>query len=227
MQAGLVNDYLEGGFLPEWSSPGFADVMIGNNSASVVSDAYLKNLKGYDIDKLYEALKHGADNEGPMSAVGRLGVKYYNSIGYVPYDVKINENTARTLEYAYDDFAIFKLAQKLNKPLAEQELYAKRSLNYRNVFDKEHKLMRGKNANGTFQSPFSPTKWGDAFTEGNSWHYTWSVFHDIDNLANLMGGKKQFANMLDSVFVTPPVFDDSYYGGTIHEIREMQIANMG
>ena len=87
--------------------------------------------------------------------------------------------------------------------------------------------MRGKNANGTFQSPFSPTKWGDAFTEGNSWHYTWSVFHDIDNLANLMGGKKQFANMLDSVFVTPPIFDDSYYGGTIHEIREMQIANMG
>ena len=227
MQAGLVNDYLEGGFLPEWSSPGFADVMIGNNSASVVSDAYLKNLKGYDINKLYEALKHGADNEGPNSAVGRLGVKYYNSIGYVPYDVKINENVARTLEYAYDDFAIFKLAQKLNKPLAEQELYAKRSLNYRNVFDKEHKLMRGKNANGTFQSPFSPTKWGDAFTEGNSWHYTWSVFHDIDNLANLMGGKKQFANMLDSVFVTPPTFDDSYYGGTIHEIREMQIANMG
>lgn len=227
MQAGLANDYLEGGFLPEWSSPGYADVMVGNNSASVVADAYLKGLRGYDINTLYKALEHGAANEGPMTAVGRKGVDYYNKLGYVPYDVKINENTARTLEYAYDDFTIYKLAEKLNRPMSEQELYAKRSLNYRKVFDKESNLMRGKNADGTFQSPFSPTKWGDAFTEGNSWHYTWSVFHDIDGLANLMGGKKQFVSMLDSVFNTPPIFDDSYYGGTIHEIREMQIANMG
>lgn len=76
-------------------------------------------------------------------------------------------------------------------------------------------------------SPFNPFKWGDAFTEGNSWHYTWSVFHDVQGLINLMGGKENFTAKLDSVFTLPPVFDDSYYGGTIHEIREMQIANMG
>ena len=227
MQKGLINDYKEGGFLPEWSSPGYADIMIGNNSASVVSDAYIKGLRGYDISKLYEALQNGAAKEGPMSAVGRLGVKYYNYLGYVPYNVKVDENVARTLEYAFNDFSIFKLAQKLGRPASEIELYAQRSLNYRNVFDKEHNLMRGKNIDGSFQSPFNPLKWGDAFTEGNSWHYTWSVFHDIAGLSDLMGGKKVFANMLDSVFSQPPAFDDSYYGGTIHEIREMQIANMG
>ncbi len=227
MQEGLINDYKEGGWLPEWSSPGYADIMIGNNSASVVSEAYIKGLRGYDIETLYQALLHGANNEGPMTAVGRKGVEYYNRLGYVPYDVKINENAARTLEYAYDDFAIYKLAKALNKPKAEIELYAKRCLNYRNLFDPETKLMRGKNADGKFQSPFNPVKWGDAFTEGNSWHYSWSVFHDVQGLIGLMGGKEMFVKMIDSVFSMAPTFDDTYYGGTIHEIREMQIAGMG
>lgn len=227
MQEGLVNAYLEGGFLPEWSSPGYADIMIGNNSASVVADAYLKGLKGYNIEKLYEALLHGANNEGPVSAVGREGVAYYNRLGYVPYNVNINENAARTLEYAYDDFAIYQLAKALHKPQSEIDLYAKRCQNYRNLFDPSTKLMRGKNEDGTFQSPFNPFKWGDAFTEGNSWHYTWSVFHDVNGLMNLMGGKQAFVSKLDSVFQLPPMYDDSYYGGMIHEIKEMQIANMG
>ncbi len=227
MQQGLVNDFKEGGFLPEWSSPGFANVMVGNNSASVVADAYIKGLRGYDINTLYAALTHGADNEGPLEAVGRKGVAYYNKLGYVPYNVHINENAARTLEYAYDDFAIYQLGKALHKPAAEIDRYAKSSMNYKNLFDKEHKLMRGKNEDGSFQSPFNPFKWGDAFTEGNSWHYSWSVFHDVAGLVNLMGGKKDFVRMLDSVFTMPPTFDDSYYGGVIHEIREMQIANMG
>ncbi|MEZ2339002.1 GH92 family glycosyl hydrolase [Mucilaginibacter sp. RCC_168] len=226
MQEGLVNSYKEGGWLPEWSSPGYADCMIGNNSASVVAEAYLKGLRGYDINSLYEALKHGANNEGP-NATGRRGVEYYNTLGYVPYDVKINENAARTLEYAYDDFAIYKLGKALGKPASETDIYKKRSQNYRNLFDPSTKLMRGKNKDGSFETPFNPFKWGDAFTEGNSWHYTWGVFHDIQGLINLVGGKQQFVAKLDSVFTLPPVFDDSYYGTVIHEIREMQIANMG
>jgi len=100
-------------------------------------------------------------------------------------------------------------------------------MNYKNVFDPGRKLMRGRNLDGSFQSPFSPFKWGDAFTEGNSWHYTWSVFQDIEGLINLMGGKDYFTEKLDSVFKVPPVFDYSYYGQVIHEIREMQIMNMG
>jgi len=226
MQEGLVNDYKEGGWLPEWSSPSYSDCMIGNNSASVVADAYIKGMRGYDINTLWDAVKHGANNEGP-EATGRRGVKYYNELGYVPYDVKINENAARTLEYSYDDFAIYQLGKALGKPASEIEIYKKRSMNYKNLFDPATGLMRGKNQDGKFQSPFNPFKWGDAFTEGNSWHYSWSVFQDIDGLSKLMGGKDKFVQKLDSVFTLPPVFDDSYYGGVIHEIREMQIANMG
>ncbi len=227
MQQGLVNDYKEGGWLPEWSSPGYADIMVGNNSASVVAEAYLKGLRGYDINTLYDALVHGANNEGPISAVGRYGVKYYNQLGYVPYDVNIDENAARTLEYAYDDYAIYELGKALGKPKEEIEVYKKRSQNYRNLFDTQTGLMRGKNKDGSFQTPFNPFKWGDAFTEGNSWHYTWGVFQDIQGLVGLMGGKQKFVAKLDSVFSLPPIFDSTYYGGVIHEIREMQIANMG
>ncbi|WP_265954130.1 GH92 family glycosyl hydrolase [Galbibacter sp. EGI 63066] len=228
MQEGLANAYKESGWLPEWASPGLRNIMVGNNSASVVADAYLKIQDAdYDIETLYEAVIHGANNEGPMTAVGRAGVEYYNDLGYVPYDVGINENAARTLEYAYDDFAIYQLAKKLGRPKKEIELYKKRSLNYKNLYDKETKLMRGKNKDGEFMAPFNPFKWGDAFTEGNSWHYTWSVFHDVQGLMDLMGGKDAFATQLDEVFSLSPVFDESYYGGVIHEIREMQIANMG
>lgn len=228
MQAGLVNTYKESGFLPEWASPGHRDCMVGNNSASVVADAYLKGLRGYDIETLWAAVVSGANSVHPqIKSTGRLGYEYYNKLGYVPYDVKINENAARTLEYAYDDWTIYKLGLALGKPAKDIEIFAKRAMNYRNLFDPSHKLMRGKNQDGTFQSPFNPLKWGDAFTEGNSWHYTWSVFHDPQGLIDLMGGKEGFNIMMDSVFNVPPLFDDSYYGGVIHEIREMQIMNMG
>ena len=228
MQEGLVNAYKESGFLPEWASPGHRGCMVGNNSASIVADAYLKGLRGYDAEELWKAVVHGANNVHPtVSSTGRLGHEYYNTLGYVPYDVKINENVARTLEYAYDDWCIYKFGKALGKSEKELKPFLARAYNYKNVFDPETKLMRGRNKDGKFQSPFSPLKWGDAFTEGNSWHYTWSVFHDPQGLIDLMGGKQDFNQMLDSVFNVPPLFDDSYYGGVIHEIREMQIMNMG
>jgi len=228
IQEGLVNIAKENEFLPEWASPGHRDCMVGNNSASVVTDAFLKGINTSDINILYKSLVHGSENVHPkVPSTGRLGHEYYNRLGYVPYDVNIKENTARTLEYAYNDWCIMQLAKKTGRLKSEIDLYAKRCLNYKNVFDKTSKLMRGRNVDGTFQSPFNPFKWGDAFTEGNSWHYTWSVFHDVEGLINLMGGKEDFVSMLDSVFTLPPVFDDSYYGFTIHEIREMQIMNMG
>lgn len=228
MQEGLVNTYKESGFFPEWASPGHRGCMIGNNSASVLVDAYMKGVKVEDVETLYKGLIHGTGNVHPtVSSTGRLGHEYYNKLGYVPYDVKINENTARTLEYAYNDWCIYTIAKALKRPQKEIDLFAKRAMNYKNVFDKESSLMRGRNEDGTFQSPFSPLKWGDAFTEGNSWHYSWSVFHDPQGLIDLMGGKKSFVNMLDSVFAVPPLFDDSYYGFPIHEIREMTVMNMG
>ena len=228
IQEGLINTYKESGFFPEWASPGHRGCMIGNNSASVLVDAYMKGVKVEDLETLYKGLIHGANNVHPeISSTGRLGYEYYNKLGYVPYDVKINENAARTLEYAYNDWCIYKLAKELKRPKKEVNLYAKRAMNYKNLFDKESCLMRGRNENGEFMKPFSPLKWGDAFTEGNSWHYSWSVFHDPQGLIDLMGGKEQFVVMLDSVFSVPPVFDESYYGQVIHEIREMTVMNMG
>ena len=228
IQEGLVNTYKESGFFPEWASPGHRGCMVGNNSASVLVDAYMKGVKVDDLKTLYEGLLHGTKNVHPeVSSTGRLGYEYYNKLGYVPCDVKIHENAARTLEYAYDDWCIYKLAKELKRPKKEIKLFAERAMNYKNLFDSETKLMRGKKENGEFVKPFSPLKWGDAFTEGNSWHYTWSVFHDPQGLIDLMGGDKAFVSMLDSVFSVPPVFDDSYYGFVIHEIREMTVMNMG
>lgn len=228
MQKGLVNDYKESGYLPEWASPGHRDCMVGNNSASVVADAYLTGLRGYDIETLWQALKHDANTVNPeVSSCGRLGYQYYNKLGYIPYDVKINESAARTLEYAYDDWCIYTLGKALGKSRKELEPYRRHAMNYRNLFDPETKLMRGRLQNGGFEKPFNPFKWGDAFTEGNSWHYTWCVFHNPKDLMRMMGGKEDFNQMLDSVFVLPPIFDDSYYGQVIHEIREMQIMDFG
>ncbi|MEN7550754.1 GH92 family glycosyl hydrolase [Rapidithrix thailandica] len=224
---GLVNTYKESGWLPEWASPGHRDCMIGSNSASIIADAYLKGIRGYDIETLYEAILKNSENAGPLTSVGRFGVDYYNKLGYIPYDVKVNENVARTLEYAYADFTIMQLAKELGKPQEEIDRFAKRAQNYRNVFDPTTNFMRARYENGQWQTPFVPEAWGGAFTEGSSWHYTWSVFQDPQGLIDLMGGDDAFNAKLDSVFSMDPIFDFTYYGFEIHEITEMVAANMG
>jgi len=225
---GFVNISKENDFLPEWASPGHRNCMVGNNSASIVADAVLSGIVPEGIEELYQTILYGTRNNHPrVKSSGRLGHQYYDSLGYIPYNVGINESVARTLEYSYDDWSILKLAKTLSRPQNEIDEFSSKALNYANVFDKESLLMRGRNEDGSFQSPFSPYKWGDAFTEGNAWHYTWSVFHDVQGLADLMGGEENFTRMLDSVFVVPPIYDDSYYGSRIHEITEMQVADMG
>lgn len=228
IQEGLLNVYRESGFFPEWASPGHRDCMIGNNSASVLADAYLKGVRVEDTRTLMNGLLHATKAVHPkISSTGRKGWEWYNSLGYVPADAGIDESAARTLEYAYNDWCILRLGRTLGWNRAALDTLAHRSMNYRHLFDPETKLMRGRNQDGSFRTPFSPFKWGDVFTEGNAWHYTWSVFHDVQGLIDLMGGDRPFVSMLDSVFNTPPMFDESYYGFVIHEIREMQIADMG
>ena len=230
IQQGLVNAARESGFLPEWASPGHRDCMVGNNSASVVADAVLKGIPipAEDLETLYRTMVAATDSVHPtVRSTGRLGHEYYNTLGYIPCDVGINESVARTLEYAYDDWCILKMAEKLGRPQEELDKWAARAMNYRNVFDPSTDLMRGRRADGSWSEPFNPYKWGGDFTEGNSWHYTWSVFHDPAGLAGQMGGRDRFAAMLDSVMVVPPVYDDSYYGFRIHEIAEMQVMNTG
>lgn len=223
MQEGLVNAYLESGFLPEWASPGHRGCMVGNNSASIVADAYVKGRRGYDIDKLWEAVLHGANSVHPkVSSTGRAGYEQYNRLGYVPCD-ELSQSVARTLEYAYDDWCIYTLGKALGRPESEIAVYAERARNYRNVFDPSIRLMRGKDSKGNFESPFNPTDWGRSFTEGDTWHWTWCVFHDPQGLIDLMGGKDSFNQMMDSTFIVPPVAKEHM----IHEEREMQIMNMG
>ena len=228
MQEGLVNAWKESGFLPEWSSPGHRACMIGNNSASVVADAWITGVRGYDVEELWKAVVHGSNaiHEGTMTS-GRRGWAEYNRLGYVPCDTGINESAARTLEYAYDDWCIWTLGKALGKPDEEIDIYKERALNYRNLYLEDASLMCGRKADGSFNLPLNPYKWGGDFTEGNALHYTWSVFHDIKGLMDLMGGEEAFCRNLDTVFNMPPIFDDSYYGGVIHEIREMQVMNMG
>jgi len=163
---GLANVARENEFLPEWASPGHRDCMIGNNSAAVVADAAVHGLVSReDLEVLYKALVHGTEHVHPsVSSSGRKGHEYYNTLGYIPYDVSVNESVARTLEYAYDDWCIAQIARLLDRPQEEIDLYLKRSGNWRNVFDRTSRLMRGRNADGSFQEPFSPYKWGDAFT---------------------------------------------------------------
>ena len=226
MQEGLVNAYKESGFLPEWASPGHRDCMVGNNSASVVADAYIKGLRGYDIEVLWEALKHGTNAHLQGTASGRLGYESYNKLGYVANNIGIGQNVARTLEYAYNDWAIYTLGKKLGKPADEIDIYKKRALNYKNVYHPERKLMVGKDDKGVFNRNFDAVDWSGEFCEGNSWHWSFCVFHDPQGLINLMGGKKEFNTMMDSVFVIPGKLGMESRG-MIHEMREMQVMNMG
>lgn len=224
---GLVATYRESGWLPEWASPGHRSVMIGSDSANLIADAWLNGVRGFDVDTLYEALvKNATTSQGRprdaggkvLSAVGREGVELYNRLGYVPYDVGINENAARTLEYATADFSLSRLAAALGKR-EDARRYERQAQNYRKLYDARSGWMRGRNRDGSWATPFNPYKWGDAFTEGSSVHYSWSVTQDVRGLIDLMGGRDAFVARLDSVFSTPPIFDDSYYGQVIHEIR--------
>ena len=228
MQEGMLSAYRESGFFSEWASPGHRDCMVGNNSASVVADAFLKGLGRVDTTELIKGLLKSTENRHPqVKSTGRWGYEYYNKLGYIPCDVDINESAARTLEYAYDDWCIMQVLKRAKADSAQIQLFKKRSLNYRNLYDNSSGWMRGRTKQGDWEKPFSPYKWGGVFTEGNAIHYTWSIFHDVQGLIDLMGGEKAFINKLDTVFTMPPLFDNSYYGFTIHEIREMQIMNMG
>jgi predicted alpha-1,2-mannosidase len=226
MQAGLVNAYKESGFLPEWGSPGHRNIMIGQNSASVVADACVKGLKNDEIEELWKAVTRGANDHLQGAASGRVGYEYYNKYGYVPNNVGIGQNAARTLEYAYNDWAIYKLGKTLGKTEDELVQYKKHALNYKNVYNPNHKLMSGRDDKGLFNSTFKPEDWSGDFCEGNSWHWSFCVFHDPKGLIDLMGGKQDFNIMMDSVFIIP-----SYLGinsrRVIHEMREMQVMDMG
>jgi predicted alpha-1,2-mannosidase len=222
----LLNYYREGGWLPEWTSPAYKDCMIGQHSSSLVADAYAKGIQGFDRTEMLEALVKGANGEGP-NATGRSGFDFYNKLGYIPYDVGVKESVSKTLEYAYNDYCIARFAELSGADSSVVNLYRRRAMNYRNIFDSSIGFVRPKDASGKWQEPYSPDIWGGSFTEGSAWHWTWCVYHDPAGLISLMGGESEFVDRLDSVFIAPSTFDATNYGREIHEMTEMVAGNMG
>ena len=222
----IINAYNESGFMPEWASPGHRGCMIGNNSISLLVDAWMKGIRTVDAEKALEAMIHQTQSRHPeIASVGRDGFEYYNKIGYVPYP-EVPEATAKTLEYAYADWCIARFAETLGKQdIAGQ--YYRRAQNYRNLYYPEHGFMWTKDAKGNWRDKFDATEWGGPFTEGSSWHWTWSVFHDPEGLSDLMGGHEPMVARLDSMFVAPNTYNYGTYGFVIHEIAEMVALDMG
>ncbi len=223
----MLNTYDQSGYLPQWSSPGHRDCMIGNHSFSLFADAWVKGIRNFDANRAVNAMVHDANTQAPdnCKSIGRDGAVPYHKLGYVTTP-NFKEATAKTLEYAYNDFCAGVLAKALGRT-ADTEKFAKSAMNYKNVFDPKTGFVQGRKEDGSWRENFDPTEWGGPFTEGNSWHWTWSVFHDIPGLIKEMGGKEAFAKKLDGVFYTPPDVNVGSYGQMIHEMTEMVSANMG
>ena len=230
---GLLNAYDQSGWLPSWASPGHRGCMIGNHAFSLLADAWAKGIRGFDAQKALAAMVHDANTQAPDNcrSIGRDGAEEYNKLGYVPYssvrgEPSFAEATAKTLEYAYDDYCAAQLARAIGRQ-AEAEQFTRKAMNYTNLFDAKIGFMRGRKADGSWCEPFDPTEWGGPFTEGCSWHWTWSVMQDVPGLIKLLGGDKAFAAKLDAVFTSPNTFKAGTYGNPIHEMVEMAALDMG
>lgn len=222
----ILNAYDESGFMSEWASPGHRECMIGNNSISLLTDAWMKGIRTICPEKALEAMIHqtGARHPG-ISSVGRDGFGYYDRLGYVPYP-EVHEATAKTLEYAYADWCVARFADSIGrKEIADT--YYRKALNYRNLYYPDYGFMWAKDANGKWRDAFDSTEWGGPFTEGSSWHWTWSVLHDPEGLSRLMGGHTAMEARLDSMFTAPNTYNYGTYGFVIHEIAEMVALDMG
>ena len=225
MQA-LLDAQKQFGWLPAWSFPGETGGMLGNHAISLLADAWVKGIHSFNPDSALIAYAHEAMNKGPLGgANGRQGWKEYFEIGFVPYP-ESEGSTAQTLEYAYDDFCAYQLAKATGNTFY-QNVFAKQMYNYRNVYDSTVGFMRGRQKNGNWVPDFNPYKWGGPYTEGNAWHYNWSVFHDVEGLIQLMGGEQKFVNKIDSVFTVTDSIDVGSYHQMIHEMKEMTLVHMG
>ena len=223
---GFVNAYKEGGWLPNWPSPGYRACMIGIHIDAVIADAVVKGIGGFDREAAYAGMvKHANTPVDGERGYGRIALGEYLSMGYVPAD-KYDHATARTLDYAYDDFCLAQVAGALGKN-EEQAKYRKRALSYRNVYDPITAFMRGKNADGAWSEPFDSYAWGDPFIEGSAWQFNFTVPHDPAGLTSLMGGPAKVLSKLDRFLYQPPTFHPGTYGGVIHEMAEMAAVDFG
>lgn len=214
------------GWLPAWSCPSETGGMLGNHAISLLADAWVKGIRTFDPKRAVSAYFHEATNKGPWGgANGRAGWKDYYQLGYVAYPGS-EGSLSQTLEYAYDDFCGYQLARMTGQDFYADR-FARQMYNYRNLYDPSTRFMRGRQANGEWLPDFDPYSWGGPYTEGNAWHWQWSVFHDVQGLISLMGGDQNFTAKIDSVFSVPNEVNVGAYKHMIHEMTEMVNANMG
>jgi len=230
MQGRYMNALLDAqeqcGWLPSWSAPGETGGMIGNHAISLLTDAWAKGIRSFDPERALKAYAHEAMNKGPWGGSnGRPRWKEYWQLGFIPYP-ESSGSTAQTLEHAYDDWCGYELA-RLSGNRFYQDIFSRPMYNYRNVFDPVTGFMRGRGIDGKWTEPFDPYEWGGPYCEGNAWHYTWSVFHDVQGLIDLYGSDERFTDKMDSVFIISNKIVPGTYGNVIHEMKEMELADMG
>jgi len=181
--------------LPVWSLEGNETwCMIGYHAVPVIVDAYMKGVRGFDAERAYAAIRRTAMNPNYDN------VATYAKLGWVPFD-KENESVSKTLEYAYDDYCVAQMAKTMGKS-ADAAMFTKRAGAWRNLFDRDYGLMRGRDSQGNWRTPFDPHGYveGGDITEGTSWQYSWYVPHDVAGLIALHGGREGFTRKLDSLF---------------------------
>ncbi|ESU29147.1 putative hybrid glycoside hydrolase, group 92(-20) family protein precursor [Flavobacterium limnosediminis JC2902] len=190
----FIKQYEQGGRLPVWElASNETDCMIGYHSVSVIADAMVKGIKGFDYEKAFEAAKHSA-------MLDHLGLEVYKKSGFISIDDE-HESVSKTLEYAYDDWCIAQMARMLEKK-EDYVYFMKRSQSWKNLFDWETGFMRPKK-NGGWDKPFDPREVNNNFTEGNSWQYSFFVPQDIPGMIEAYGGKEKFEAKLDEMFTAP------------------------
>ena len=225
MLEGFVQSYREAGWFPQWPSPGHRVSMIGTHIDAVIADAVAKGIGGFDLATAYEGLRKDAFEVPPRPEVGRQGLTEYLAGGYVPLG-KSTYATSCSLDYAYDDWCVAQVAKALGKT-GDYELLMKRSQNYRASWDPAVGFFRPRNGDGSWVEPFDEFAWGGAYVEGGAWQCSWAVAHDVDGLAELLGGKRAMADKLDRLFGLPPAFQVGGYPHLIHEMTEMAQARFG
>lgn len=221
MVKSFIAFYEQNGRLPVWNMYGSeTDMMIGYHAVSVIAEAYLKGIGGFDAKKALEACVHTANIDDYR------GIGVYKTKGYIPYDLtdaynSENWSLSKTLEYAYDDYCIAKMAEKMGEKKIADTFYA-RSMNYKNVYNPATSFMQPKASDGIFLPDFNAEEYIPYITESNGWQYFWSVQHDIKGLITLVGGKQRFAEKLDSMFTLHaekdglPIFSTGMIGQYAH-----------
>jgi putative alpha-1,2-mannosidase len=200
--------------------------MPGTLIDGVIADAAVKGIiKGKLLEDAFEGMLKHAEREAEGIPNGRKGVGYYHSLGYIPRD-KFGESVNHTLDYTYGDFCIAQVARLLGKKeIAEK--YDRLSMCYKNLFDPVSGFMRGKDCQGNMSEEFNPYAWGGEYCEGGPWQNSFGVYHDIDGLIELYGGKEEFIKKIDELFQSPPIYDVGRYGSEIHEMTEMANYDFG